>query len=132
MTKTHHYRLVRVEPEAQDGAFATAAVLTCAACGQAISGMGGPGTDEVCADCGDEILRRRIVGQPLTGAALEAACLNAIADWKAPHEVAKAVGRGLTTAQAEAALKALVAKRWAHYGPGQNTYRAHRPGGTVD
>lgn len=126
MTERHHYRLVKVEAQDDAPTFATAAVLTCCACGSVIAGMGGPGADEVCADCGDEILSRR--GRALLrGTELDQALLKAIHDWKAPYEAAAMVGRGVTPAQAEAALKALVERGLARYGRSQNTYRATSP-----
>lgn len=48
--------------------------------------------------------------------------LDAIADWKAPYEVAETLG--LTVKQAEAMLRSVVRLRRAEYGKPNNTYRA--------
>lgn len=52
------YELKRVTlPERGPDTFATAALITCGLCGDAIDGCGGPGHGQVCIRCGDVVRR---------------------------------------------------------------------------
>lgn len=60
-----YYELVKRTHE--PGEIETAAMWSCALCGEAIAGMGGPGNGEICVSCGDALkvgmkdrLRRRV------------------------------------------------------------------------
>lgn len=58
--KIVYYELVKKELILHPDAIVTAAIWSCALCGDTISGMGGPGYDEICEKCGDDIIHKRI------------------------------------------------------------------------
>ena len=63
MSETVFYKLVKeVIAPPKDGEFriCTAAIWSCQLCGETISGMGGPGSGEICVQCGDDMLAGRM------------------------------------------------------------------------
>lgn len=60
MTNTVYYELVKRTNTYDPRAFVTAAVWSCALCGETIDGMGGPGSGEICVKCAEEILSGKL------------------------------------------------------------------------